>query len=172
MRLTDNFDSREFDVNEPWPAGRDANRLALAVRLQAVRDIAGVPVVITSANRSGSRNEAVGGSSTSQHLRAEAVDAVALLIPFRELVRRVLDAVHAGTFPTFGQLIFYPNEGHFHLSLPTLGTRNGETLIKWADRYETLARAEQVPELSGAQLRGAVRRRLAAAGWAVAVGGA
>lgn len=160
MLLTRNFAAHEFDRHEPWPADKAANRQALADRLQWVRDRAGVPVEITSAWRSPDRNDDAGGSSTSQHMRAEAVDAWALLIPFRKLAELLLEDVRAGRAPAFGQLIFYPREGHIHLSLPTLGARNGELRYKNdAGAIVPLTSAKQLPMFSAAQRGRGLHRR-------------
>lgn len=156
MKLTANFNADEFDVHEPWPAGAhfETNRLELARRLQWLRDLAGVPVIVTSAYRSETHNAEVGGSPTSQHPKGEAVDAVTWLIPLRSLAARVLADVRAGRAPAFGQIIFYPVEGHTHLSLPTLGARNGEIRWKRADHdYPFLHDALELPLWSAAQRR-------------------
>lgn len=157
MMLTANFRAAEFDVHEPWPlgVGYAAKRLALAERLQWLRDLAGVPMLITSAWRSAARNAEIGGSATSQHMQGEAVDTVAWLVPIRTLAARVLASVRAGQAPAFGQIIFYPNEGHVHVSLPTLGQRNGEVRYKDATgRYPFLTSANALPVWSAAQRRG------------------
>src|SRR5690349_18047214 len=112
MYLTPNFQSGEFDVHEPWPADLDANRQQVAQLLQWLRDLAGVPGIVTSAYRSPTRNAEVHGSETSQHMRGEAADVVFYLVPIRELAARVLDAVRSHAAPAFGQIIFYADLGH------------------------------------------------------------
>lgn len=158
MKLTANFDASEFtvpSVPEPWPVGKDLNRLQLAQLAQWVRNLAGVFGIITSAWRSLTHNAEVGGSSTSQHPKAEALDVVFRLIALRILAERVLTAIAQGTAPKFGQIIFYPLEGHVHMSLPTLGARNGEVRYKSAPGvYPFLTDpATQLPLLSRAQKR-------------------
>lgn len=168
MKLTPNFSASEFDVNEPWPTkpGYLAKRLELAQLLQRVRDLVASPIVITSAWRSDARNEAIGGSDTSQHRTGDAADAVAWLVPMRTIAARVLADIKAGTFPAFGQIIFYPVEGHVHVSRPTLGARNGEIRFKAPDgSYPFLASANQLPVFSAAQ-----RRRGLWLGVAIALG--
>lgn len=155
MKLTANFSASEFDKGEPWPAGKDANRAELAAIAQRLRDLAGVPGVITSAYRSPERNQEVGGTETSQHMKAEAVDILFLLVPIRTLAERFLAAVRAGEFPPFGQVIFYADRGHVHFSLPRLGSRNGE--VRWSHEvsgqrvYPFLANADVLPTLSTKQ---------------------
>lgn len=155
MRLTRNFDSGEFDVNEKWPEGKASNRLELAVIAQALRDLAESPVIITSASRSPERNELVGGVESSQHLKQEALDGIAPACPLRVLAERVLAAIAAKTFPKFGQIIFYVDRGHIHWSLPTLGARNGEVRYSYVEggtrHYPLLVTAKALPLLSDKQ---------------------
>lgn len=161
-KLTKDFTAEEFNTpREPWPHGKDENRLQLAKRAQWLRDMAGVPGFITSAARSVEDNKAVGGAEDSQHMRAEAVDLVYPLVPLRTLAERALADVEAKRAPAFGQLIFYAKTGHVHISLPTLGARNGEILLASHGedgrtvRYERIASAARVPVLSNTQAVGA-----------------
>lgn len=162
MKITPNFDSREFDTpGNPWPDGYDANRAALADLLQWLRDLAGCPGRITSASRSKLHNDAVGGTEDSQHMKQEAVDVVFLLCPIRTLAERVLASVRAGKAPKFGQIIFYADKGHVHVSLATLGDRNGEIRRSYTEangtrRYPFLSSASTLPMLSDAQVKAGV----------------
>lgn len=157
MLLTPNFSAAEFDVGEPWPAALEANRLRLAERLQWLRNLAGVPGIISSAFRSPAHNAAVDGVESSQHVKGEAVDVVFYLVPLRTLGERILAAVRAGSAPAFGQIILYVDRGHVHLSLPTLGSRNGELrfsrVVAGHREYPFLTSAEQLPMVSEAQAR-------------------
>lgn len=156
--LTTNFDSSEFDVGSPWPNGYAANRLALAQLAQWLRNLAGVPGKITSAGRDPAHNAEVGGTENSQHTRMEAIDIV-FPTSLRALANKVLSTVEGGTAPAFGQIIFYVDKGHLHVSLPTLGSRNGELRYSFTsgkDRvYPFLTRAS-LPQLPGTALAGAV----------------
>jgi hypothetical protein len=49
----------------------------LALRMEEVRALLGVPLIITSGYRSPALNTAVGGSTSSQHMRGEAADFLA-----------------------------------------------------------------------------------------------
>lgn len=156
VQLTKDFSADEFDTaRAPWPAGKDANRAQLAALAQWLRDLAGSAGYITSASRSDADNAHVGGSESSQHKKQEAVDLVYPFAPLRLLAERALAEIKAGRAPAFGQLIFYVRAGHVHVSLPTLGARNGEMLVADdtgpATRYAQLTRADQLPALSASQ---------------------
>lgn len=156
MRLTANFMASEFDVKEPWPEAKAAQRMQLAKLLQWLRDLAGGPGVITSAYRSPGRNAEVGGTETSQHMKGEAVDVVFSLTGLRALGQRVLDSIAQGSAPAFGQIIFYNDRGHVHVSLPTLGSRNGEVRHSYENAsgervYPMLVTAAELPLVSGRQ---------------------
>ena len=161
MKITRNFDSSEFNASGvPWPIDKAANRQHLAELLQWMRDLAGVPGRITSAYRSPAKNAEVGGTESSQHMKAEAVDVVFMLCPIGVLAKRVLEEVRAGRAPRFGQIIFYQDKGHVHVSLPYLGNRNGEirqSLVVDGERiYPILADARAIPTLSTAQKRAGI----------------
>lgn len=53
------------------------NLLFTAKKMQDIRDLLGVPIRVTSGYRSRSLNQAVKGSSGSQHLLGQAVDFIA-----------------------------------------------------------------------------------------------
>lgn len=163
MKLTPNFDSREFDIHEPWPttAAAIANRQKLAELDQWLRELAGVAGFITSAYRSPERNAEVHGSETSQHMNAEANDVIFYMVPLRDHARAIFDAVKAKRAPAFGQIILYADLGHVHISLPTLGSRNGELRYSLGlsangtRTYPVLTDPdEQLPSLSRAQKKG------------------
>lgn len=77
MKLTENFDSKEFDCKDgtPVPDELMANCKELAENLQVLRDHLGVPVRITgSGYRTEAHNRKVKGAPKSQHLKAKAAD--------------------------------------------------------------------------------------------------
>lgn len=84
MQLTKNFSLAELTrsqkaaalkIDNTPNAEQTANLKALAENiLQPLRDACGFPINITSGLRVLALNRAVGGSSTSQHTRGEAVD--------------------------------------------------------------------------------------------------
>ena len=83
MKISKNFTLQEFLVtntglNNQLTSEALANIEYLAKKLlQPLRDDYGKPIRITSGYRSVEVNKAVGGSTTSQHTKGEAVDIVA-----------------------------------------------------------------------------------------------
>lgn len=129
MKLTANFSVDEFVVSKQFPELADAIQLTDEDRLkmyylsriflQPIRDIFG-PVVITSGKRSIALNNAVGGSSGSDHLYTPstpkcAVDFTTPKAQLRDVYEHIKDTRHG----SYGQLIYYINSNFIHLSLPT-----------------------------------------------------
>ena len=83
MKISKNFILQEFLVtntglNNQLTGDALANIEYLAKNLlQPLRDTYGKPIKITSGYRSADVNKAVGGSTTSQHTKGQAVDIVA-----------------------------------------------------------------------------------------------
>ena len=78
MKLTDNFDSFEFNCKDGTivPNELYSNMVELAKNLQVLRDELGKAVRINSAYRTPKYNKKVGGASKSQHLLCKAADIV------------------------------------------------------------------------------------------------
>ena len=74
MKLSDNFDSSEFECK--CGCGFDDVHPELVEVLQEMRDDIGEPITITSACRCPEHNANVGGSKRSQHLNGTAADIV------------------------------------------------------------------------------------------------
>ena len=77
MKLTNNFDSKEFDCKDgtPVPEKYLDNCRKVAHNLQVLRDHLGTPVSITgSGYRTPSHNAKVKGAKNSQHLTCNAAD--------------------------------------------------------------------------------------------------
>jgi hypothetical protein len=159
--LTRNFSRAGFDVPEPYPRLYAGKLPALASLCQWVRELAGVPGVVTDTWRSPAHNaELVGAAPDSQHLIGEAADVVFSLVPIRTLASSALEHIASGAAPAFGQLIFYSVKGHVHISLPNvakLGDRNGGVLVcvgaddAGLDVFVKLEAPAQLPWLSDAQ---------------------
>lgn len=60
--------------NTPHPASLSNMRTLLAPGLQKVRDLLGVPVIVSSGYRGPALNKAIRGSATSQHMVGMAAD--------------------------------------------------------------------------------------------------
>lgn len=76
-RLTANFRREEFETSRDGlkiPLALYSNVRKLAIELQKIRDVIGVPIIVHSGWRSKHYNESVGGASQSYHMLAMAAD--------------------------------------------------------------------------------------------------
>jgi len=137
MRLSKNFTMAEFTKsqtaerkgidNTPQGEHLEAAKALFENVVQPVRDHFG-PTVINSGYRSPDLNEAVGGSSRSQHCKGEAADIEVPGTPNAELAEWIRDNLE------FDQLIleFYtpgiPDSGWVHVSYLADGDNRGECL--------------------------------------------
>ena len=137
MKLSENFSLSEYTKsqtairkgidNTPGDEHLEAAKALFKNVVQPVRDHYG-PTIITSGYRSAALNEAIGGSSTSQHSKGEAVD---LEVP-GVATAEVCEWIAANT--EFDQLIleFYTpgdtNSGWVHVSYTENGDNRKETL--------------------------------------------
>jgi hypothetical protein len=149
MKLTANFDESEFFVHEAPPEEYRTGKLPqVAALCQWLRDLAGSYGRVTSYYRSPARNAQVGGVTNSQHELGEAADLEFPLISLRELASRVQSNLDAGSAPPFGQVIFYPDTGETHISLPGATKYQEMTLGQKVDgkrQYSVLASLYQLP---------------------------
>ena len=137
MRLSKNFTMAEFTKsqtaerrgidNTPEGDHLEAAKALFENVVQKVRDHFG-PTVINSGYRSPELNEAVGGSSRSQHCKGEAADIEVPGVANAELAEWIRDNLE------FDQLIleFYtpgiPDSGWVHVSYLADGDNRGESL--------------------------------------------
>jgi len=94
IRLSDHFTLDEFLRSQtaarmgrsivPTDKQKAALRALVTNTLQPVRDLLGVPIVITSGLRPEWLNSAIGGSPTSQHMEGKAADLVPVGISVRD----------------------------------------------------------------------------------------
>ena len=148
VRLSENFSLTEYTKsqtalrqgidNTPNEEHLEKAKLLFANVVQPVRNHFG-PTVINSGYRGPALNEAVGGSSKSQHCKGEAVDIECPGVPNWEVAKFIEDELD------FDQLIleFYtpgiPDSGWVHVSYKAEGNRksvltamkeNGKTVYK------------------------------------------
>ena len=109
--VSKNFSRKEFACK--CGCGFDAVDVDLLAGLQALRDLAGKQITITSACRCESHNKKVGGASKSYHVKAKAVDVVIQgLSPTQmtALAEQVLQFQK-------GAIITYMKKGFIHLDV-------------------------------------------------------
>ena len=82
--------------------------IRLAEWAETLRAVIKVPMIVTSAYRCGKLNERIGGSPTSQHVKAEAIDFIPSGLWVREAFIRLKESNAA-----FGQLILERRGGGF-----------------------------------------------------------
>lgn len=139
--LTPNFTAGELGADHPAASPTVVTNLRrVAEWLQAVRDLLGVPIRVTSGYRTVVHNSEVGGSATSDHVTGLAADFVVDgLSPFA-VYQALNKAQEARQLPAFDQLVYYALDNHVHVGL---GPRTrGEVLLKTAEgSYVQLAGA-------------------------------
>ena len=148
VRLSENFTLTEYTKsqtalrqgidNTPNEEHLEKAKLLFANVVQPVRNHFG-PTVINSGYRGPALNEAIGGSTNSQHCKGEAVDIECPGVPNWEVAKFIEDELD------FDQLIleFYtpgiPDSGWVHVSYKAEGNRksvltamkeNGKTVYK------------------------------------------
>lgn len=138
MRLSPNFTLAELTVtgtglpNVPNEAEIESLR-TLAMRiLQPIRDRLGKPITVTSGFRAQAVNRAVGGSSTSDHLRGNSADIKTASMNSAQFARYVLTL----NLP-FDQLIVYPGTDRIHVSYRATPRRQvltpkGKGYVPWS----------------------------------------
>ena len=123
-QVSEHFKLEEFahseshpDLVEPVPHQYEQNVIRLAKTiLEPIRALVGVPLKILSGYRSWELNHAVGGSPTSQHMRAEAADFICPPLEMETVFRLLYD--NRATIPC-GQIIYYPLQHFIHVALPS-----------------------------------------------------
>lgn len=118
------------DLAEPVPARYVLNVELLVGRfLDPARYLVNQPFHILSGYRSEKLNDAVGGSPTSQHRRAEAADFTT------ERIRWIFRAMVARPDPyDLGQVIYYPDRAFVHVALPSINYPTISFHVHWPDK--------------------------------------
>ena len=116
MRLTKNFDSKEFNCNDGTvvPGCYFSNMLELAENLQVLRDSINLPIKIRSGYRTIEYNKKVGGVVTSHHLTCSAADIWVLGLSPRVLGLRIKNLIKEGKMKD-GGLGIYPSFVHYDI---------------------------------------------------------
>lgn len=121
MKITEHFHEDEFYVSASHPelVGPAPVKLQPSIAkmaftvLQPLRNIYG-PITINSGYRGKRLNKAVGGSKTSQHMRAEAAD-----ITCSNVGKLYEDLRSLRVKVPVGQVIFYMKQDFIHIALPS-----------------------------------------------------
>ena len=133
MQITKNFTLEEFlfsqtaerqNINN-FPSNiHILNAIeALCIKvLQPLRDHYGRPVIITSGYRCEALNRAIGGSSTSQHMKGEAADFTVSGVPITDTIQVIRNRLE------YDQLILEYNSW-IHCSYRVGGNRNQYLVI-------------------------------------------
>lgn len=126
MKVTSNFTLEELirsatatkmGINNTPGSAEKMSLIKLAKEiLQPLRDKMGVPITVTSGYRCPKLNKAVGGVSTSQHLRGEAADIKCKDV--KKLFDTAREMMTKGEIKV-GQLIDEKKYSWVHISLPT-----------------------------------------------------
>ena len=117
MKLTKNFNSREFDCKDGTkvPQKYMANCQEVANNLQILRDSLGVAVSITgSGYRTESHNKAVGGAKFSQHLTCSGADINAVGYTPKLLAAKIELLICEGKMKQ-GGIGIYPGFVHYDI---------------------------------------------------------
>jgi len=117
--LSKNFSRHEFECR---CCGRAEINQRLVDALQELRDLAGLPVRVTSGYRCPEHNQAIGGATRSQHLLGTAADIVVRGIIPAEMYRLAedIEAFHNGGIGV------YPDKGFIHVDVRDRRARWGQ----------------------------------------------
>jgi len=149
MKLSKNFTLQEFTKsqtalrmgidNTPNEEHMEAAEFLFANVVQKVRDNFG-PTVINSGYRGPALNEAVGGSSRSQHCKGQAVDIECPGVPNADVAQWIVDNLefdqvilefYTPGIPDSGWVhVSYNNNGENRRSILTAVKENGKTVYK------------------------------------------
>lgn len=122
IKLTPHFTLQELTVTKTGlsniPSDEEIDNLRKLCRdvLEPIRATIGSPIIVNSAYRSPAVNSAVGGVSTSQHLKGQAADIHVINMSSLGLFHTIKNMVANGQIHV-GQCILYPN--FVHVSLHT-----------------------------------------------------
>lgn len=112
--------------NSPNPSETEALRALANGPAHWLREQVG-PLRVNSGYRSPPVNKAVGGSSSSQHMKGEAVDLVPVTVTRDEAFAVLVEGMRSGQV-VVDQAITYDGKPHLHLSYTTKRANRGQVL--------------------------------------------
>ena len=121
LQITKNFNMSEMEYYDIVPPQLIANAKELLENLQVLRDVCGKSITIISGYRSPERNKAVGGSTMSQHMLANAADIQIIGMTPQQMYDLVEKLIKEGKMKQ-GGLGLYPREGGW-IHYDTRGTK-------------------------------------------------
>jgi hypothetical protein len=139
VKVSTHFTLEEFavsasrpDLVRPVPAQlvETVKRLAEVV-LEPIRARLARPMTILSGYRPLALNTAVGGSVTSQHLRAQAADWH--VTEMRAAILVIVEMVGDGLLQGAGQIIYYPQEAFIHSALASARFPRPTICVHWPE---------------------------------------
>ncbi len=117
MKITRNFDSKEFDCHDgtPYPIMWIESRLApLCAALEKIRALTGGPLHVTSGYRTPEWNKSVGGQPKSKHMEGIAADIQLRGMTPKQLFAAIEKLIESDEIPE-GGLGLYPRFVHYDL---------------------------------------------------------
>jgi zinc D-Ala-D-Ala carboxypeptidase len=144
MKLTEHFTLEELTrsdyatrhgIDNTPPSDLLASAIMLAEGLERVRAVLSVPIYIKSGYRGPKINSAIGGASSSQHMKLQAADLVPIGMDLMASMQSIVDHEE---FIGFDQLIYEGQWIHVSFSTEPRGdilrahfNGNGVTYSKW-----------------------------------------
>lgn len=127
MQYFNYFSCKEFfpncnilEISDCIVNGYFDNLLCLFMVLDGFREFINFPIRVTSSYRDSVHNKRVGGSSTSDHLTASAVDIVVSDLPFDSVSLLFKEFTEMSALSRFlGQVIIYKRKKIIHIALRT-----------------------------------------------------
>ena len=116
---------KELGIKNIVPVFLEGTVIYSASRLDAIRQLLGVPMTVLSWYRSEELNKAVGGATNSQHKKGEAIDFT-IKVGIEKAFKIIQDSGLS-----FDQLIFYPRKNFIHISfLRDINKERKQVIVK------------------------------------------
>ena len=131
MTASGTADSLGID-NNPNDKQKCALRVLCVSVLEPLRDVVG-PLQVTSGFRSASLNEAINGSTSSQHMKGQAADLIPINTSRDDAFLELIKLIEAG-FPV-DQAITYLGKPHLHVSVTHERVPRRQILVSTGSSY-------------------------------------